>query len=637
MGSFVLARMNKTSYINFIIPLTFLLLSTIAGYAQKEASQWVFHQGSILNFNQNPHQISFTNPIGPPAAAVISNRKGELLFYTDGRNIYDSWHNVVPGGNGLSWMVNNSAISGESKIIIPAGINEQKYYLITADASSRFTDSPLGGYTTEFGYKNDTLIAYTEIKVDKNKKVTVVQKDSPLLTKGINLVAATKHANGIDTWLVTAEFNSNKIYSFLFTECGVMPPVITNSSPQHSTNDVCKYLVFSPDGKKLLTHLKFSSIYLFDFDNTTGIVSNPVNIADCGVYWQPAFSPNSRYFYSYDINSSSPKTFHLKRYDVLNQRCDSLVFDELNQGDTSVCRIMSPGIDGKIYFLENNWTRYIGYYDNPDGPLNKANLKFKVYDTNRPGFNDGFGANFPNFISSYFDPNYAAKAKDLVPPEMVKQPRACEGQNLQFKVSRTTSVTEYKWDFGDGTAIDNRQEPTHAYTQAGTYTVEVVIKYTCLTDTLRQQVEIDKAVMPPVGYTVYTCKDASFNAGGNYASYKWSTGETTKSIVVNNPGTYKVQLEDGCGNYESSYHSVKPEPIAYNLVTADGNGKNDNLTFVEYPLPAALQVYDRWGAKVYESEAYRNDWGAGVEAGIYYYQYQLENCPPLKSWVQVIK
>ncbi|QNE40804.1 hypothetical protein F1C16_15145 [Hymenobacter sp. NBH84] len=46
-----------------------------------------------------------------------------------------------------------------------------------------------------------------------------------------------------------------------------------------------------------------------------------------------------------------------------------------------------------------------------------------------------------------------------------------------------------------------------------------------------------------------------------------------------------------------------------------------NTTFeVTASCPPQLQVFSRWGAKVYESAAYQNDWDGGIQPdGIYYY------------------
>lgn len=59
-----------------------------------------------------------------------------------------------------------------------------------------------------------------------------------------------------------------------------------------------------------------------------------------------------------------------------------------------------------------------------------------------------------------------------------------------------------------------------------------------------------------------------------------------------------------------------------NVFTPNGDGVNDVLRFdlLEFTVGSTLQVFNRWGKLVYESDNYRNDWDGGdVEAGTYYY------------------
>ena len=54
------------------------------------------------------------------------------------------------------------------------------------------------------------------------------------------------------------------------------------------------------------------------------------------------------------------------------------------------------------------------------------------------------------------------------------------GVNITFDGSASTdsdgSITEYQWDFGDGTVLTNGKMPTHAYASAGAYTVKLKVK-----------------------------------------------------------------------------------------------------------------------------------------------------------------
>jgi hypothetical protein len=52
--------------------------------------------------------------------------------------------------------------------------------------------------------------------------------------------------------------------------------------------------------------------------------------------------------------------------------------------------------------------------------------------------------------------------------------------------------------------------------------------------------------------------------------------------------------------------------------------------------PAALQVFSRWGNKVYETSTYRNDWrGDNLPDGVYYYLLRDQTGRMAKGWVEV--
>ena len=60
----------------------------------------------------------------------------------------------------------------------------------------------------------------------------------------------------------------------------------------------------------------------------------------------------------------------------------------------------------------------------------------------------------------------------------------CVGTTTVFTDSSTiVSNTTYTWDFGDGTATSNAQNPTHTYAAAGTYPVKLSLTANCPADT----------------------------------------------------------------------------------------------------------------------------------------------------------
>ena len=78
----------------------------------------------------------------------------------------------------------------------------------------------------------------------------------------------------------------------------------------------------------------------------------------------------------------------------------------------------------------------------------------------------------------------------------------------------------------------------------------------------------------------------------------------------------------------------------YNIITPNGDGKNDVLVFDNITLyPGnSLTIYNRWGREVYNTTNYRNTWGGeGLSGGTYYYLLKLPNGTSTKSWFEIVK
>ena len=81
------------------------------------------------------------------------------------------------------------------------------------------------------------------------------------------------------------------------------------------------------------------------------------------------------------------------------------------------------------------------------------------------------------------------------------------------------------------------------------------------------------------------------------------------------------------------------EPLVPNVFTPNGDNQNDFFAPRLGGCQPRLQVFTRWGQKVYESPAYFNNWdGRGQAAGIYYFLLTPTNgSAPIKGWVELIR
>ena len=156
---------------------------------------------------------------------------------------------------------------------------------------------------------------------------------------------------------------------------------------------------------------------------------------------------------------------------------------------------------------------------------------------------------------------------------------------------------------------------------------------------------------------------AKATGGSGHYQYVWVSADSSLHLTVQNNNisivpknevnTYFVEAVDlvniGCVTnvVPLSLHAVTSQELFIpNLITPNGDGKNDIL-FIEDqrftpPLPlfsgAHIEIYNRWGSRVYEANNYENNWDAkGISDGMYYY-YIKTPCgnKEYKSWLQIL-
>lgn len=218
----------------------------------------------------------------------------------------------------------------------------------------------------------------------------------------------------------------------------------------------------------------------------------------------------------------------------------------------------------------------------------------------------------------------------MPPTYSVDTARACVPGVIQFTLENDTSEVQSQfWFFGDGEGSSN-QDPAHAYMEPGSYdlTLEITSNLGC-TYTATFDGAIDIFTPPSVGFTASpqpaTAPDTEIEFesvnSSNVVGWFWQF-DTVSDLGVSmqeNPifkfpidrgGLYPVTLvvtdENGCSNQVTRYVEIFD---LYNLFiptsfTPNNDGVNDAFkiegTDID-PDRFLLQVFDRWGSKVFET------------------------------------
>ncbi len=130
----------------------------------------------------------------------------------------------------------------------------------------------------------------------------VIEKNIPIISDTLDAgqLTAVKHANGTDWWIFSPQYASKRYYYFLMTADSLQGPFeqqVGGSSSYEGQGG--GQATFSPDGTKYARYTPQDDLFLFDFDRSTGQLSNFqfVPIVDSAFTGGLAFSPDSRFLY----------------------------------------------------------------------------------------------------------------------------------------------------------------------------------------------------------------------------------------------------------------------------------------------------------------------------------------------------
>lgn len=342
----------------------FMLALTITTIAQNQMyNLWYFGGYSGLDFsNGDPIAIAGGQITGLEGCATICNDQGDLLFYTDGQKVYNSNHEVMENGDNLMghWS------SAQSALILPVlsqlPRNQGKlYYIFTTDDSA------------EQHLSDGWRYSIVDMSLDGGLGAITNYKNILLCEMVTERQVAIPHSNNQDIWIVGHRWNSNEFIAYLITNQGISAtPVVSAIGPVNqggwSPNPVYNgwinaagFIKTNLAGDKIaVTQHDLGQFEVYDFDNSTGIISNYRASQSFPRAYGIEFSPDgSKLYGTYDIYTNSSKVIQFD-LDVENPLENYAVV-----GSCSRASGLQLAINGKIYVARTG-SSFLAEISNPN-------------------------------------------------------------------------------------------------------------------------------------------------------------------------------------------------------------------------------------------------------------------------------
>ena len=587
--------------IKFIVLFSCILFS-ITTYAQKEAAIWYFGYNAGLSFlTDPPSAIEDGNRMyTKEGCSTICDPDGNLMFYSDGRHIWNKNHDLMKDSSGHNVdYLEGSPSSAQCGLVVPKPKNPKIFYVFSIN---------------EYGYSPPY---YSVVDFSSNPLGVVTQTNISLYPSGTNaseVISATLSSNGEDIWIITKEAGANIYVLHKVTKNGIdTTPVKKQRIGRNNMRRNVGIMKFSGDGRMLAVSAEYgNSVDIFNFDNQTGditVLNTQLNFTEA---YGLSFSPNSKLLYIAQEKSGINKILQIdltQQASTLHRNISNVrtvvTSQRLPIGD------MQLGIDGKIY-VAIRFQESISVIENPDVKGTGCNYSHLSVNLNPGGhiYKRTSQSGLPNFIQSLFIEQFIVGNR-------------CIGNSTNLS-AKTSGFNTYELDFGDGTTVETGNIPasgevktTHEYNSTGIYTARLTLT-----------ANTGKSITKETKFEVYNGTAITFNendicvgatpitlsaspSGGSYSGMGVSGNNFNPSIagIGTHNITYRYTNDNACESTKT---------ININVVGLPDAGMDGTIYLCQGTSPTDADLQD---AIKYETAG--GTWSPSPTAGVTTYTYTV--------------
>lgn len=549
-----------------------------------------------LNFNGAQPVPTSSGISSTECSAAVSDTLGNLLFYTDGSNIWNRQGNIMPNGTNINNIGINNYTTTQGALIVPDPGNPNRYYVFTlamylyVNVVDMSLNSGMGDLVTNYPLKG------------------IICHD----TLGEKMIGIRGCSNNV--WVVIRNATVSGFSSFQVKTNGIDTiPVLSIVGSLPAGDYYQGQMAASADGTKIATCSTNdpSALELFQFDHASGMVYHPEVLDSNARSYGLAFSPNGTKIYYADMADSGK----FVQYDLIDRYRTVL-------GKAQPITQVKLAVNGKVYFISERGsflvngtadTGYLGCINQPD--------------------QYGLACDFQSFVPSLYFLNSGTTGLELnLPNEIVLAKPVLPGFSLQNRVIFDTSFcasepftafdlhaytvfSNYVWDNGSTGMF-------RSVTQSGSYWVRYNTLCGPRTDTFKVRVNNIPTLQLQYNSPVLSTSPL-------YNSYQWYkagqaiSGATNASLIVSDIGWYSLKVSNGNGCNDSAAYYVSSVTAIDDVDNKSGisiypNPVKDQVQ-VKADRPLILRLINADGRTVAEQKG--NTMSIGTYAnGIYFIQ-----------------
>lgn len=511
---------------------------------------WFFGDRAGIDFNpEEPLAIpDFSQMNAPAGASAISDRNGQILFYTDGATVWNKEHEVMLNGTDIG----GDPLSTQSALVVPFPGGATKYYIFT-------TDVVHGDQSYDLRYSIvDIMADETRGAVEPSSKGTL------LFSKSTEKITAVE--KGDTTWLLMHESGNNTFRAYPISSGGIGAPSLSSEGSDHpsgSAGNAKGYMKFSSNGSRVAAAVQGppSFVELFNFDDSTGTVSDPLKIDFNGeAPYGIEFSPDNRKLYI--ATSSSLYQYHIS--DTLTNAEVLASKKKIEVNASASLGALQLGPNGQIYLAQDGATEVLVINSPNTLETDTSRITTNTFDLEGAASRLGL----PNFVQSIMEPisegDFSFEGQ-------------CLGDETQFTAMGRCDTDQFEWVIKDAQNRVLRRSPKSKNTglnflfpEPGTYDVSLTISNPCA---VPRDTTISKDVViaappaePEFPAVIGLCNGSETLTAGPVSDeleYMWSTGATENEIEVTQPDNYTVTIFNtvtGCSTvYETKVENAGPK------------------------------------------------------------------------------